>query len=97
MHLSGHPAQVGARTLCSGAQAANRHAAWGAYEIGGVALLGMHVWRWMYAHPDATPVQFRDAVLGIAKDTWNKMIQATGKPVGSEALMAAATRALREF
>lgn len=45
---------------------------WGAYEIGGVALVDMQVWRWLYAHPDATPLQLRDAVLGIAKDTWNK-------------------------
>jgi hypothetical protein len=45
---------------------------WGAYEIGGVALVDMQVWRWMYAHPDATPAQLREAVLGIAKDTWNK-------------------------
>jgi hypothetical protein len=45
---------------------------WGAYEIGGVALVDMQVWRWMYAHPDATPAQLREAVLGIAKDTWNR-------------------------
>ena len=138
---------------------------WGAYEIGGVALVDMQVWRWMYAHPEATPVQLREAVLGIAKDTWNKwfapvfgvrdvtllaiyshminnmlylpdypighmiafqvkaqmekagnfgaefervsrigsvapdlwMIQATGKPVGPEALMEAASQALKQF
>ncbi|MBK7115531.1 MAG: hypothetical protein IPH71_05785 [Proteobacteria bacterium] len=40
---------------------------WGAYEIGGVALVDMQVWRWLYAHPDATPAQLREAVLGIAK------------------------------
>lgn len=45
---------------------------WGAYEIGGVALVDMQVWRWLYAHPEATPAQLRDAVLGIARDTWNK-------------------------
>ncbi len=138
---------------------------WGAYEIGGVALVDMQVWRWLYAHPDATPAQLREAVLGIAKDTWNKwfapvfgvrdvtllaiyshtinnmlylpdypighmiafqvkaqmekagnfgaefervsrigslapdlwMIQATGKPVGPEALIEATAKALREF
>jgi hypothetical protein len=138
---------------------------WGAYEIGGVALVDMQVWRWMYAHPEATPAQLREAVLGIAKDTWNEwyapvfgvrdvtllavyshminnmlylpdypighmiafqvkaqmekagnfgaefervsrigslapdlwMIQATGKPVGPDALMDAASQALRLF
>ncbi|HMA11123.1 MAG TPA: hypothetical protein VKO83_04490 [Steroidobacteraceae bacterium] len=45
---------------------------WGTYEIGGVALVDMQVWRWMYAHPSATPAELRAAVLGIAKDTWNK-------------------------
>jgi hypothetical protein len=45
---------------------------WGAYEIGGVALVDMQVWRWLYAHPDATPAQLREAVLSIAKQTWNK-------------------------
>jgi hypothetical protein len=45
---------------------------WGAYEIGGVALVDMQVWRWLYAHPDATPAQLREAVLAIAKETWNK-------------------------
>jgi hypothetical protein len=40
---------------------------WGAYEIGGVALVDMRVWRWMYAHPDATPAELRDATLGIAR------------------------------
>jgi hypothetical protein len=45
---------------------------WGAYEIGGVALVDMQVWRWMYAHPDATPAQLRVAVLGISREVWNR-------------------------
>jgi len=44
---------------------------WGTYEIGGVALVDMGVWRWMYAHPDATPAQLREATLGIARGIWN--------------------------
>jgi hypothetical protein len=44
---------------------------WGTYEIGGVALVDMRVWRWMYANPEATPAQLRDAVLGIAREVWN--------------------------
>ena len=45
---------------------------WSTYEIAGVALVDMQVWRWMYAHADATPAQLREAVLGIARDTWNR-------------------------
>jgi hypothetical protein len=44
---------------------------WSTYEIAGVALVDMRVWRWMYEHPDATPAQLREAVIGIAKDVWN--------------------------
>jgi len=45
---------------------------WMTYEIGGVALVDMKVWRWMYEHPDATPSQLQEAVISIAKDIWNK-------------------------
>jgi hypothetical protein len=45
---------------------------WGTYEIAGVGLVDMQVWRWMYAHPNATPGELREAVLAIARDTWNK-------------------------
>lgn len=46
--------------------------AWAAYEIMGVSLVDMYTWRWMYEHPDATPVQLKEAVITIAKDIWNK-------------------------
>jgi hypothetical protein len=45
---------------------------WSTYEIGGVALVDMRVWRWMYANPTATPAQLREAVLGIAREVWNR-------------------------
>jgi hypothetical protein len=45
---------------------------WGTYEIGGVALVDMAVWHWMYDHPDSTPTQLRDATVQIAKDIWNR-------------------------
>lgn len=45
---------------------------WSTYEIGGVALVDMRVWRWMYANPQATPAQLRDAVLAIAREVWNR-------------------------
>src|SRR5262249_39822986 len=45
---------------------------WSAYEIAGVALVDIGAWHWMYEHPDPTPTQLRQAVVKIAKDTWNK-------------------------
>lgn len=44
---------------------------WGAYEIAGVSLVDMGVWHWMYDHPDATPAELKDAVIRIARETWN--------------------------
>ena len=44
---------------------------WGVYEIAGVSLIDMEVWHWMYDHPDATPAELKEAVIGIAKKTWN--------------------------
>ncbi len=45
---------------------------WQTFEISGVALVDMYSWRWMYKNPEATPAQFRDAVIQIAKDIWNE-------------------------
>jgi hypothetical protein len=45
---------------------------WSTAEIGGVALVDMAVWRWMYGQPDATPAELREATLIIARDIWNR-------------------------
>ncbi|MGC4000660.1 MAG: hypothetical protein QM767_25710 [Anaeromyxobacter sp.] len=45
---------------------------WATYEIAGVALVDLETWRWMYAHPGATPAQLREATLGIARQVWNR-------------------------
>lgn len=45
---------------------------WNTYEIGGVSLVDMRVWRWMYAHPEATPAELRAEVLAIARGVWNE-------------------------
>ncbi len=45
---------------------------WNAYEIAGVSLVDMRVWRWMYAHPQATAAELRQAVLSIAREVWNR-------------------------
>ncbi len=47
-------------------------ALWSCYEIMGVSLLDMQVWKWLYANPDATPAQLKEAVIRISKDVWNK-------------------------
>jgi hypothetical protein len=45
---------------------------WDALEICGVALVDMDVWHWMYAHPNATPAELRDATVEIAARVWNR-------------------------
>jgi hypothetical protein len=45
---------------------------WSAYEIGGVAVVDMRVWRWLYAHPEADAAGLREATLQIARDVWNQ-------------------------
>jgi hypothetical protein len=45
---------------------------WSTFEIAGVSLVDMRVWRWLYAHPEATPAALREAVLGIAREVWNR-------------------------
>jgi hypothetical protein len=46
--------------------------AWTGYEIMGVSLVDMYLWQWLYEHPDATAGELKEAVLGIARDVWNK-------------------------
>jgi hypothetical protein len=48
------------------------NAFWQAYEISGVSLVDMGIWHWMYDHPAASPAELKTAMLGIAKDVWNK-------------------------
>ena len=44
---------------------------WAAFEISGVALTDMYIWRWMYAHPQAGPDQLKEATGKIARQVWN--------------------------
>lgn len=44
---------------------------WSMYEIMGVSLVDMRMWRWIYAHPKATPKELCEATQQIAKDVWN--------------------------
>ena len=36
-----------------------------------MALVDLEVWRFMYAHPEATPTQLREATLAAARRVWN--------------------------
>jgi hypothetical protein len=45
---------------------------WGACEIAAVALVDMAMWHWLYDHPNATPSELKEAVIGISKDIWNQ-------------------------
>lgn len=45
---------------------------WSAREIAGVGLVDMAAWRWLYAHPDASPAELREAVLANAREVWNR-------------------------
>jgi hypothetical protein len=45
---------------------------WSVYEIMGVSLVDMAVWKWMYANPQATAEQVKEAVMRISKEIWNK-------------------------
>ena len=44
---------------------------WSCYEIMGVALVDIAVWEWMYANPNASPAQLKEAVIAEAKKVWN--------------------------
>ena len=46
--------------------------AWACYEIMGVSLVDMNVWKWLYAHPEANAAELKEAVISISKEVWNK-------------------------
>ena len=45
---------------------------WNCYEIMGVSLVDIRVWKWMYEHPNADAFELKDAVISIAKEVWNQ-------------------------
>lgn len=44
---------------------------WQTFEIAGVSLLDMRIWRWMYENPSADAEALKQAMIKIAKDIWN--------------------------
>jgi hypothetical protein len=45
---------------------------WACYEIMGVSLVDINLWKWLYKNPDADAAQVKEATISIAKDIWNK-------------------------
>lgn len=45
---------------------------WSSYEIMGVSLVDMKVWKWLYANPNATADELKAQVIAISKEIWNK-------------------------
>lgn len=45
---------------------------WSVFEIMGVSMVDMKVWKWLYANPDATAAQLKEATMNIAKEVWNQ-------------------------
>ncbi len=45
---------------------------WSMYEIMGVSLVDMAMWKWIYAHPKASAKELCEATQQIAKEIWNQ-------------------------
>ena len=45
---------------------------WSMYEIMGVSLVDMAMWRWIYDHPKASAKELCEATMVIAKEIWNQ-------------------------
>ena len=45
---------------------------WITCEIAGVGLVDMELWQWLYAHPDCTSRDLREAAMTIARSVWNR-------------------------
>ncbi|HVV85976.1 MAG TPA: hypothetical protein VHE35_23110 [Kofleriaceae bacterium] len=45
---------------------------WNAREIAGSALVELDVWHWLYAHPQATAADLRQATVSIARAAWDR-------------------------
>jgi len=44
---------------------------WSLMEIMGVGLVDIKIWKWLYAHPEATAGELKVAVQTITKEVWN--------------------------
>ena len=44
---------------------------WSLFEIMGVSMVDMKMWKWIYKHPNCTATELKEAVLTISKEVWN--------------------------
>jgi hypothetical protein len=45
---------------------------WASYEIMGVSLVDMKVWKWLYENPNSTKDQLKETVVKSAIEVWNQ-------------------------
>ncbi|SHF42712.1 hypothetical protein SAMN05444274_105178 [Mariniphaga anaerophila] len=45
---------------------------WSVYEIMGVSMVDMQMWKWMYENPDCTAGELKIATIEISKNVWNQ-------------------------
>ena len=45
---------------------------WSVYEIMGVSMVDMNMWKWMYNHPDCTAEELKNATIEISRQVWNE-------------------------
>ncbi len=48
---------------------------WNIYEIMGVSMVDMQMWKWMYNHPDCNAEELKNATIEISKAVWNKYFE----------------------
>ena len=60
---------------------------WNTWEIAGSALVELDVWTWLYAHPDATAAELREATVRIARATWDRYYAPVLGGAGDTALL----------
>jgi len=49
----------------------NLDLSWSVFEIMGVSMVDMKVWKWLYANPNATAEELEVATVNIANEVWN--------------------------
>jgi len=45
---------------------------WTNYEMMGVSLVDMRLWKWLYENPDVTPQQLKEKTIEIASEVWDE-------------------------
>ena len=60
---------------------------WNTWEIAGSSLVELDVWTWLYAHPDATAAELREATVRIARATWDRYYAPVLGGAGDTALL----------